>query len=493
MELRDYGKLFLRRKWLIVFTVLSILFGASVYCVVTPELYKSSISILVIPQTVPEDYVRSTISAKLEQQLVTIKQQVMSRTTMTKVMDELHLFEKERTTLTSEELFENMRKRIEIEVVQGQPREGSQAFTLSFLHESPREAMRGAARLASLFIDENLKTREQQAVGTSDFLESQLRGTKAKLEPDKDWNGEEAITFTATDKSNAKASVEVKIIVNPVNDAPVVSTITPSSDPTIDETKDGTEKGLPGIQKFSIVASDVDKDALSYNWTIEDEEGNVYAVEEHLADYTFTANFDCDFENGKFCGGDSSKTYYVVGKVTDNKVDVEAKKWYLTVKNVNRAPIIAGIEVFTVAKDGVTATPLIEKSLGNYSVGYGKMLRFDVTNKVTDLDVGIENGQGTENLEKLSFEWTSNIGGSFGSTAKTDVGAGKKTSTVPLSLKGGKTHIITIRVTDSDQASDTFTITVKVGKKTDGPGFEGIIVVAAIVAVAAVVGTRYRK
>ena len=53
MELREYGKLFLRRKWQVVFTVLFILFAASVYCVVTPELYKSSITILVIPQPVP--------------------------------------------------------------------------------------------------------------------------------------------------------------------------------------------------------------------------------------------------------------------------------------------------------------------------------------------------------------------------------------------------------------------------------------------------------
>jgi len=82
MELRDYGKLFYRRKWQIVFTVLSILFAASVYCVVTPELYKSSITILIIPQTVPQDYVRSTVSSKVEQQLVTIKQQVLSRTTL---------------------------------------------------------------------------------------------------------------------------------------------------------------------------------------------------------------------------------------------------------------------------------------------------------------------------------------------------------------------------------------------------------------------------
>ena len=182
MELREYGKLFLRRKWMIVFSVLSVLFAASVYCVVSPELYKSSITILIIPQTVPEDYVRSTISVKVDQQLATIKQQVLSRTTLTKAMDELRLFEKERKKLSSEELFAMMRKRIEIDVVRGASRDSSEAFSLSFLHEKPKEAMHAAARLASLFIDENLKTREQQAVGTSEFLESQLRGTKARLE-----------------------------------------------------------------------------------------------------------------------------------------------------------------------------------------------------------------------------------------------------------------------------------------------------------------------
>ena len=182
MELREYGKLFLRRKWMIVFSVLSVLFAASVYCVVTPELYKSSITILIIPQPVPQDYVRSTISAKVDQQLATIKQQVLSRTTLTKAMDELRLFEKERKKLSSEELFAMIRKRVEIEVVQGRSRDSSEAFSLSFLHEKPKEAMHAAARLASLFIDENMKTREQQAVGTSEFLESQLRGTKARLE-----------------------------------------------------------------------------------------------------------------------------------------------------------------------------------------------------------------------------------------------------------------------------------------------------------------------
>ena len=97
-------------------------------------------------------------------------------------MDELHLFEKERRKRTSEALFARMRKRIEIEVVRGPSRERSEAFSLSFLYESPKEAMHAAARLASLFIEESLMTREHQSVGTSEFLESQLRGTKARLE-----------------------------------------------------------------------------------------------------------------------------------------------------------------------------------------------------------------------------------------------------------------------------------------------------------------------
>jgi polysaccharide chain length determinant protein (PEP-CTERM system associated) len=182
MELQEYASIFLRRKWMIVLTILFILLGASIYCVVTPEQYKSSTTILIIPQTVPTDYVKSTISMKVEEQLATIRQQVLSRTTLTKVMEELGLFPAERKKLSAEEMMELMRKRIEIDVVQGKRRDSSEAFTLSFNYENRQGAMLTTSRLASIFIDQNLKTREEQAVGTSEFLESQLKETKARLE-----------------------------------------------------------------------------------------------------------------------------------------------------------------------------------------------------------------------------------------------------------------------------------------------------------------------
>ena len=176
MQPQEFLEVFLRRKWLIVFSLLFILFGASVYCVVTPEMFRSSTTILVIPQRVPEAYVRSTITVRMEDRLATIQQQIMSRTRLVSVMEELGLFQEDRKKKPIEEVLKEMRKRITIEV------RHNDAFTLSFIHENRQTAMLTTSRIASFFIDENLKSREQQAVGTAEFLDSQLQDTKKKLE-----------------------------------------------------------------------------------------------------------------------------------------------------------------------------------------------------------------------------------------------------------------------------------------------------------------------
>ena len=183
MDLRDYLEVLGRMKWLIVFTFLFVFFGAVVFIVVVPPQYKSTTTILIIPQRVPEAFVQSTVSIGVEGRLATIQQQVTSRTVLTKVMDELGLFSKLKQKALPEEIIERMRKRIEIDVAQDSRRERStEAFSISFAYEDPKLAMLTASRLASLFIDENLRTREQQAVGTAEFLESQLQETKKKLE-----------------------------------------------------------------------------------------------------------------------------------------------------------------------------------------------------------------------------------------------------------------------------------------------------------------------
>ena len=213
MQPSEYLDILRRRKWLAIFSFLFILFGAFVYSVVTPELYKSSTMILVVPQRVPEGYVRSTVSVKIEERLATIQQQVMSRTRLTTVMDELGLFKEERKKLPMEEVVDTMRKRIQIQVASSertrQRGEGSDAFTLTFTHENPQMAMLTASRLASFFIDENLKTREQQAVGTSEFLDSQLQETKGKLEAQEEKVKEYKLRFMGELPQQLQANLQI--------------------------------------------------------------------------------------------------------------------------------------------------------------------------------------------------------------------------------------------------------------------------------------------
>src|SRR3990172_3473261 len=187
MELQDYFQIFSKRKWFIIISFLSVFFGASVYIVLTPNQYKSTTTILTIPQRVAENFVRSTVTYGAEDRLSTIQQQITSRTRLMKVVEELGLFPKMRKEGLQEEVVKVMSSRIDVEVARDPRRRErglgaeAEAFSLSFIHEDPMVAMLTASRLASLFIEENLKLREKQAVGTSEFLESQLKETKAKL------------------------------------------------------------------------------------------------------------------------------------------------------------------------------------------------------------------------------------------------------------------------------------------------------------------------
>ena len=184
MSIRDYLVVLWDWKRFIGMNLLLIPLLAIVYLVVVPPQYKSTTTILIIPQSVPESYIQSTVSMRVEGRLATIQKQVTSRTVLSKVMNELKLFPKMIEKSEMDKAVEEMRKRIDIEVVQN-PRMRDQstwAFSISFAYEDPELAMHTTSRLTSLFIEENLRTREQQAVGTSEFLESQLKETKANLE-----------------------------------------------------------------------------------------------------------------------------------------------------------------------------------------------------------------------------------------------------------------------------------------------------------------------
>jgi polysaccharide chain length determinant protein (PEP-CTERM system associated) len=164
-----------RRKWWIILPAIAIAAGVVQWTRSLTDLYRSDAVILVVPQQVPESYVRSTVTASVADRLQSISQQILSRTRLERIIVDLNLYPEQRKTGIMEDIVDGMRDRIDVQTVRGE------SFRVGFISEEPRTAMRVAERLASLFIDESLRDREVLAEGTSQFLEAQLEDARRQL------------------------------------------------------------------------------------------------------------------------------------------------------------------------------------------------------------------------------------------------------------------------------------------------------------------------
>ena len=181
MKLRDYSEMARRRKWWIILTTIGVFLATVVYASRLPNIYRAETVILVDPQQVPDRYVSSTVSSTIADRLSTLQQQVLSPTRLGRLIDILRLFPRLRGRQSDQELVKMMQSAINVEVVT--PGGGRlSAFRIAYHGTDPAEVALVANRLAQMFIEENLKVREQQSEGTAEFLESELREVKKKLD-----------------------------------------------------------------------------------------------------------------------------------------------------------------------------------------------------------------------------------------------------------------------------------------------------------------------
>jgi polysaccharide chain length determinant protein (PEP-CTERM system associated) len=182
LDIRQYLEIGLRRKWYIIIPlVCSMVISFSVYKYL-PKVYKATTLILVQPQRVPENYVRATTTDSVINRLNTISQEILSRTRLEKVIQEFNLYPELQNKQPMEEIVEKTRKAIEVQVQDNPRNERSRnSFSISYQGTEPRTVMMVTNKLASLFIEENLRVRELQAEGTSEFLTKELNAMEDQL------------------------------------------------------------------------------------------------------------------------------------------------------------------------------------------------------------------------------------------------------------------------------------------------------------------------
>ncbi|MGC4095797.1 MAG: Wzz/FepE/Etk N-terminal domain-containing protein [Nitrospira sp.] len=181
MSLKDYVAAFHRRRKRILVTGLSLLTVSLTLAFLWPPTYKSTATILIEEQEIPSELVRSTITSYADQRIETIKQQVMSRTTLWKVVEQFDLYQDQRKNSPAEEIIKRFIKDVEVEVISADvvdkrtqhATKATIAFTVAYQNQSPELAQKVANELTSLFLGENLKSRERQAQEATSFLQQE--------------------------------------------------------------------------------------------------------------------------------------------------------------------------------------------------------------------------------------------------------------------------------------------------------------------------------
>jgi len=127
--------------------------------------------------------------------------------------------------------------------------------------------------------------------------------------------GEYTITITASD-GELSATKDVLIIINKKEEAPVIDDAVPG-DGILEAKEDST-------LEFSVKASDLNKDVLSYSWKLDGEE--VSTEDSYI------------YELGYAAAGQHS-----VEIVVSDGVEEASKTWTVDVENVNREPVLEEI------------------------------------------------------------------------------------------------------------------------------------------------------
>lgn len=188
--LRDYIDIVKRRKWSIILTACTIFVITALAAFLWPPTYRSTSTILIEDQEIPRDYVNSTVTGYADQRLQTINQRIMGTDKLLEIINRFNLYPDLRKSWTTEEVIEKLRKDIKLKTISadvidprsGMPRPATIAFTLSYEGKNPQLVQRVANELASLYLNENLKVRERQSQGTTQFFDDEMKTVRAQLQ-----------------------------------------------------------------------------------------------------------------------------------------------------------------------------------------------------------------------------------------------------------------------------------------------------------------------
>jgi polysaccharide chain length determinant protein (PEP-CTERM system associated) len=191
LTMDDYLAMLRRRaKVILIPALLAPLAGLLISYLFTPK-YTSQSLVLVEGQKVPESIVQSVVTQDLTGRIVTLQQQVLSQSRLQPMVERLGLAKGAAIDDKIDEIRQNMTVEpvlTDLAQIGGKkPKAAAQSspvpgFYVNYTASNPREAQQVCNELTSLILEENLKSRQDVARGTTDLLTKGIEDAKRTLD-----------------------------------------------------------------------------------------------------------------------------------------------------------------------------------------------------------------------------------------------------------------------------------------------------------------------
>ena len=181
LRLQDLWAALKRRRRAVLMALVVGVLVTSALALLLPSYYQSTGVILIEQQAVPQELVRSVISAYADERVQTINQRVMTTQNLLDIIKRHNLYPERRRRDSREELIERMRKDISFKMISadvvdprsGLPRQATIAFSISYENRSADQAVKVANEIVTLYLNENLAERTRLAQDASTFLSAE--------------------------------------------------------------------------------------------------------------------------------------------------------------------------------------------------------------------------------------------------------------------------------------------------------------------------------
>jgi polysaccharide biosynthesis transport protein len=178
IDLRERWLAYWRRRGTFLLVALISTLGTALLACLLPSTYRSTATILIEQQEIPQELVRSVITSFADQRVQVISQRVMTTQNLLSLIERYDLYPDIRRTEPREVLLDKIRGDIGMHMISadvidprsGRPTQATIAFTVSYQSRSPDLALKVANDLTSLYLNENLTSRTQLGQQTATFF-----------------------------------------------------------------------------------------------------------------------------------------------------------------------------------------------------------------------------------------------------------------------------------------------------------------------------------